>query len=163
TTTQLGSTTTIPTDLPPLEPAVVIGQEDGYDALRAVELPELDAALSALAGTAHPVLDAHTQALPDTWSDDLAALGPAERTVAADVDAYVAAHRAELLGGDADAKDGLADLLRATGLVESASALLPDPAPVTVDGGRCLAADLSGTAPRAVVAPAGGCDGSAAQ
>ena len=173
TTTQLGSTTTIPTDLPPLEPAVVIGQEDGYDALRAVELPELDAALSALAGTAHPVLDAHTQVLLDTWSDDLAALSPAARTVAdaalalradaADVDAYVAAHRAELLGGDADAKDGLADLLRATGLVESASALLPDPAPVTVDGGRCLAADLSGTAPRAVVAPAGGCDGSAAQ
>lgn len=174
TTTQLGATVTIPTNLPPMEPAVVVGQEAGYEALRAVEIPELDAALTPLAGEAAPVLDARTRVLLDSWADDLSGLSPTARQVAdralavrsgvAQVEAYVATNRAALLGGDSDAKDGLASLLRSTGLAESGSALLPTPARVTVDGGKCLDVDLSGPTPRVLVTlAASGCDGSAEQ
>lgn len=173
TTTAHGAVS-LPTDLAPLAPAVVVGQEAGYEALRAVEVRELDAALAPLAGQTAPVLDARTRLLLTSWADDLSGLGTTARQVAdralavqagvTRVESYVAERRAALLGGDAAAKDGLAALVRSTGLAESATALLPTPARVTVDGGRCLDVDLAATAPRVLVtaAPAD-CDTSAEQ
>lgn len=164
-TTQLGDPITIATDLAPLEPVVVIGKEQGYSALRAVELPELDAALQKLVGAAVPVLPATAAVQLASWEGDLTGLSPssqavleriqAQRAAAQSVESFVSTNRAALDAGDPVTTGALVDLLSAAGMTESESVVLPAGAALTVDNGRCLSVDdVGGTT--AVVATATG-------
>ena len=148
TTTQLGNPITIASDLEPLRPAVVIGQEAGYEALRAVELPELEAKLLAVASKAVPVLDTTGAVLLESWKDDLSGLSAAARGVAetvrnsaaaaATVDAFILANKARLDAKDAGATAELVELMTSSGFVENPAQLLPRGGRLVVDGGQCL-------------------------
>ncbi|AMB60152.1 hypothetical protein AWU67_16235 [Microterricola viridarii] len=150
-TTQLGNSISIATDLPPMRPAVTIGGDAGYEALRAVEVAELDTALLGIANTAVPVLSSDMRLAYDSWKDDLSGLSPAARavlerwsaSVAAGqaVDDFVAAHRDALGAGDAAVTAELAALLAANGLSEGGRVALPRGGNVTVDNGLCLTLD----------------------
>lgn len=150
-TTQLGDPITIATDLAPLEPAVVIGEEQGYSALRAVELPELEAALQKLVDAAVPVLPVAAAVQLASWEDDLTGLSTsslavveriqAQRAAAQTVESFVTTNKAALAAGDPAITSVLLDLLSATGMTEGASAVLPAGTALTVDNGRCLSVD----------------------
>ena len=159
-TTQLGDAITIATDLAPLAPAVVIGEEQGYSALRAVELPELESALQGLVGAAVPVLPAAAAVQLASWEDDLTGLSPsalavveriqAQRAAAEAVERFVTVNKAALAAGDPAVVDTLADLLSVNGMTESGSAVLPTGTALTVDNGRCLSVDDVGGANKVV-------------
>jgi len=68
--TQLAEVT-FPQNLPAMEPPVVVGEEAGYEALAAKELPQIDAALKALTGVKQPIPDRTLQILLDSWNDRL--------------------------------------------------------------------------------------------
>ena len=148
TTTQLGNPITIASDLEPLRPAVVIGQEAGYEALRAVELPELEAKLLAAANKAVPVLDTNGAVLLESWKDDLSGLSAAARgaaetvqnsaAAAASVDAFIQANKAKLEAKDTGATAELVALMTSSGFVENPTQLLPRGGRLVVDGGQCL-------------------------
>jgi hypothetical protein len=152
-TTQLGSTVAIATELAPMAPAVVIGQEAGYRDLEAVEIPELDEKLRALVGDPTPTLDSQGLLLLESWADKLSGLSPEAQEVAvtllrqrADaevVDRFVDEHRTELDAGEPAAVRTLRDLLVRRGMVESETQVLPTGTRVTVDGGKCLAVDTA--------------------
>ncbi|MBD7994248.1 hypothetical protein H9639_02925 [Arthrobacter sp. Sa2CUA1] len=160
TTTTLGSPVTIATDQEPLRPAVVIGQDAGYEALRAVELPELEAKLQAVADQDVPLLDTDGTVLLASWKDDLSGLTPAAQqtaaavqeqvAAAASVDAFIQRHQAKLDAGDAPATAELFTLMSSLGLVESPTQVLPAGGRLEVDGGHCLVlgADLGVTVPQ---------------
>lgn len=145
TTTLHGEAITIATDLEPMPQAVVVGGENGFEALRAQELGELEPTLEALAGAPAPVLGADDLVALTGWSDDLSLLGSTARTVAdrilglvadaRDVEAYLTENRGK---GAADEQPTLVTFLSANGYVDDDGAILPTGGPVTVDGGRCL-------------------------
>ncbi|QXZ08832.1 ricin-type beta-trefoil lectin domain protein [Comamonas sp. Y33R10-2] len=70
----------IPQNLPPMAPAVVVGKEAGYSAIRKVELPELQTALLSLASKSVLTLSPNQQLLLDSHSDHAADLSSAART-----------------------------------------------------------------------------------
>ncbi|WP_139185673.1 M66 family metalloprotease [Sanguibacter gelidistatuariae] len=155
-TTQLGNAITIATDLAPMAPAVVIGEEQGYKALRAVEIVELDASLQKLVGSAVPVLPTTAALQLSSWESDLTGLSASSLAVlerirlqqaAADaVETFVATNKTALAAGDSAVKAGLVDVLTANGMTESDSVVLPKGAALTIDNGRCLTVDdISGT------------------
>ncbi|GGE81859.1 M66 family metalloprotease [Mycetocola zhadangensis] len=147
-TTKLGNSIEIATNLEPLRPAVVIGQDAGYEALRAVELPELEAKLKAVANKPVPVLDTNGMVLLESWKDDLSGLSPEAQAVAAkvqaqtaasaSVDAFIELNKKELEAKDADTTAELAKLMTSLGLVESPTKVLPQGGRVLVNGGHCL-------------------------
>ncbi|MEF3404587.1 M66 family metalloprotease [Agromyces sp. CCNWLW203] len=169
-TTQLGDVVSFDTERAPMPPAVVIGQEHGYDALRAEELAELETALTAMSTEPAPVPDASTLVLLDSWGEDLSGLSPEANAVAdritqlraqaAEIDEYVASHQAELSAGR---KTELHRRLTEHGFVENADRFLPTGSQVTVDGGRCLALDLAQPVAKVVTTDAAGCADVAAQ
>ncbi|SDR98514.1 M66 family metalloprotease [Microterricola viridarii] len=150
-TTQLGNSISIATGLPAMRPAVTIGGDAGYEALRAVEVAELDTALLALADTAVPVLDAGMRLSYDSWKDDLSALSAAARAVldramaavaaATAIDDFVAENQDALSAGEAGVTAELTALLQDAGMSEGTGALLPRGGNVTVDNGLCLNLD----------------------
>ena len=154
-TTALGDPITIATNLAALAPAVVIGEEQGYEALRAVEVAELDAALQKLVGVTVPVLPATADLLLSSWKDDLSGLSASSQDVvariqsqqaaAASVESYVKKHKAALAAGDSATKVALVSVLAANGMTESATRVLPAGTALTVDNGRCLSVnDIGG-------------------
>lgn len=159
-TTKLGNSISIAADQEPLRPAVVIGQEAGYEALRAVELPELEAKLQAVAGRPAPVLDTDGAVLLASWKDNLGALTPAARAIAesvlaqtesaASVDAFIQLNQERLDAADAAATAELFALLTSAGFTESPTQVLPAGGRLLVDGGHCLVLgeDLGVTVPR---------------
>ena len=160
TTTKLGNSITIASDQEPLRPAVVIGQDAGYEALRAVELPELEAKLQAAANQAVPLLDTDGTVLLESWKDDLSGLTPVAQGVAAavqkqsaaaaSVDAFIQRNQAKLDAQDPAATAELFTLMSSLGLVESPTQVLPAGGRLLVDGGHCLVlgADLGVTVPQ---------------
>lgn len=150
-TTQLGNSITIATDLAPLRPAVTIGGDAGYEALRAVEVAELDAALLTIVDAAVPVLSSAMRLSYDSWKDDLSALSPAARAVldralaavaaATAVDEFVAEHETALKAQEPAITAQLAELLRSNGFVQGTSVSMPRGGNVTVDNGLCLSLD----------------------
>ncbi|MET4059150.1 hypothetical protein ABIB35_000681 [Arthrobacter sp. UYP6] len=159
TTTKLGNSITIAADLEPLRPAVEIGQEAGYEALRAVELPELEAKLQAVADDAVPVLDTAGTVLLESWKDNLSGLSTAARETAdkvqaataasASVDEFIQLNQDKLTAKDAVATAELATLMTSLGLVEGPTQILPRGGRLLVDGGHCLVLgdDLGVTVP----------------
>lgn len=160
TTTKLGNSISIAANQEPLRPAVVIGQDAGYEALRSVELPELEAKLQAVAGRAAPVLDTDGAVLLASWKDDLRALSPAARDIAgsvlaqmeaaASVDAFIRVNQEPLESRNAAVTAELFSLLDSAGFTESTSQVLPAGGRLLVDGGHCLVLgeDLGVTVPR---------------
>ena len=147
-TTKLGNPVTIATDQEPLRPAVVIGQDAGYEALRAAELPELEAKLQAVANQDVPVLDPNGMVLLESWKDDLSGLIPEARRVAeavqaqtaaaASIDGFIQVNQAKLEAKDAAATAELFGLMSSLGFVENPTQVLPQGGRLTVDGGHCL-------------------------
>lgn len=174
TTTLLGDPVTIATDLPPMPAPVVVGQEAGYEALRATELADLQPKLAAQAGSAFPALSPSDTTVLAGWADDLSTLSPEARAVAdrvlglrsdaERVTAYLAAYGSTLGDGTNDRADTLLAFLRARGYADTDEVVLPVGRPVTVDGGKCLTLDStgSGTTVRATTSAAG-CTGSEAE
>ncbi|WP_312182546.1 M66 family metalloprotease [Arthrobacter sp.] len=160
TTTKLGNSISIAADQEPLRPAVVIGQEAGYEALRAVELPELEAKLQAVANQAVPVLDTNGTVLLQSWKDDLSGLTPEARRVAesvqaqtaaaASIDSFIQGNQAKLDAKDPAATAELFKLMSSLGFVENPTQVLPQGGRLLVDGGHCLVLgeDLGVTVPQ---------------
>lgn len=71
----------IPTNQPAMAPAVVVGKEAGYAALRAVELPALNTALEGLAGKPLLNLSGNARVLYDSWADDVQGLSAGAQQV----------------------------------------------------------------------------------
>ncbi|GAA3895729.1 M66 family metalloprotease [Leifsonia kafniensis] len=150
-TTQLGDAITIATDLAPLAPAVVVGEEQGYSALRTVEIAELEKSLQKLVGVAVPVLSTTAATQLSSWAGDLTGLSATslevvsriqtQKATAAAVESFVKKNKTALTAGDSAAKAQLVEVLAANGMTESASAVLPAGTALTVDNGRCLMVD----------------------
>lgn len=147
TTTALGNKIAISTDLEPMADAVVVGQEAGYETLRAQELSALEPTLEALADVPAPMGSSDMTVLRG-WSDDLSLLGADARRVAdrvleladdaRDVESYLAENAGKIAGGSKATLATLTDFLTEKGYHEETGELLPDGSSVTVDNGKCL-------------------------
>lgn len=156
----------LPQNLPPMPAPVVVGKEAGYSALRAVELPELDAALLALSGKPVPMLSSSAQLLYDSYSDNPADLSAEARAVfdryqdqqqrALRLNRWINVYRPQLEQGDPAADAALRDLL--VTLNFNSTPLLPAALPIK-NGSNCLKA--AGTALE--VLPAANCSGAASE
>lgn len=166
-TTQLGNAIVIPANLPAMDPAVVIGQEAGYEALRKVELAQLTPVLEALAGASTPVVSAKDMLKLLSWQDDLSALNATARGVAnrildqrarvITVNRFLNRYAAALAAGNYARKRELKRLLEANGFVEPSGAVLPAGGKVAVES-KCLYLDKATTTPEAwVTTDSAGC------
>jgi hypothetical protein len=81
-TTKLGNKISIATNLDPMDPVVVVGQEEGNEALRKQELKELEPVLEGLASEALPVVGGENLLVLQGWSDDLSPLSKTAQGVA---------------------------------------------------------------------------------
>ncbi|MBP8184850.1 MAG: ricin-type beta-trefoil lectin domain protein [Pseudomonas sp.] len=157
---------TLPQNLPPMPAPVVVGKEAGYSAVRAVELPELDAALRALASKTVLVLSGNAQLLYDSYSDTADGLSAEARAVfdryqdqqqrALRLNRWIDVYRAQLEQGSPDADAALRQLL--TTLNFNSNPLLPSAVPIK-NGSNCLKA--AGSALQ--VLPAANCSGAASE
>lgn len=144
TTTQYGNSITIATDAPAMTPAVTIGQDAGYNAVKAAELPVLETALSAQAGAAYPQLGTDAAAALRSWKGDLSALSATAQTVAAQIlDREEAADQVgRFLRYHADSlntqetKDRFRALLTEAGLAAASGPVTPAGGAVKVDKGN---------------------------
>lgn len=73
---QLLSSVVIPDYIDSIKPAVTLGRDYGYTALRKVELPILEQKLASQAGNTVITLDANTQLLYDSYKDYRSELNP---------------------------------------------------------------------------------------
>ena len=159
-TRQLGDAITIATDLPAMAPVVVIGEDEGYSALRAVEIVELDASLQKLVGVEVPVLQGTAAVQLSSWGTDLSGLSAsslavverirAQQAAAGAVETFVRQNASALAAGDPTTKATLVDLLTANGMTESDGGVVPTGTRLTVDAGRCLTVEDVGGENRVV-------------
>ena len=125
---------------------VIVGKEYGYHALRAIELPKLDAALQALATQNVPTLDASSQVLLDSYRDHASELSPAARaqlqryddqqTLGLRLNRWLNTYSADLAQGIPAAHTALADFLRQLGL--TATPLIPAAQSIKMTNGNCI-------------------------
>jgi len=90
-TTAYGNHVTIATDLAPMPDAVTVGQEAGYTALQAAELPRLQTELESLSSLAMPVLSSDGAMMLNTWRSQLGTLSATAQAVVAKLDGYATA------------------------------------------------------------------------
>ncbi|KRA37834.1 MULTISPECIES: M66 family metalloprotease [unclassified Nocardioides] len=171
-TTQLGNAIVVPTNLPAMDPAVVIGQDAGFEALRKVELAQLTPVLEGLAGASTPVLSATDMLKLMSWQDNLGALSATARTVAnrvldqrarvTTVNRYLNRYATALAAGNYARKRDLKRLLKDNGFVEPSGTVFPAGGKVLVES-KCLHLDKATTTPEAWVTPTpAGCADTAA-
>ncbi|AKF86763.1 hypothetical protein MFUL124B02_32415 [Myxococcus fulvus 124B02] len=154
-------------DLPAMPAPVVIGQEAGYAALRAVELPEFEALL--LARAQPTVLDLGTRGrlLHASYADDPTGLSSEAAAVLARyeeqeskarrLNRWMNAYRAELQADDnTEARAALEALLKTLGLDQRPR--LPAPQQLLV-GGNCVKVETVDGKPRPYIAAAATCTG----
>lgn len=79
---QYGERITIATDLPAMAPAVTIGEDAGYTAVRDAELPALQTELESLATSELPLLSKSSKTALASWQESLDLLSPTAKTVA---------------------------------------------------------------------------------
>lgn len=147
-TSDLGDPITIATDLPAMAPPVVVGQEQGYEALRSQELQALESPLSALSAASSITLTAGQQLALDSWSGDLSALSPTARGVAERwltqrgdaqrLSTWLRQNNDRLDDGSTGASALLSTWLAERGMRDSGKRVLPPGTPVSVDRGKCL-------------------------
>ena len=165
TATELASLA-LPQNLPPMPAPVVVGKEAGYSALRSVELPELNAALVALASKPVPVLSGNAQILYDSYSNNPDGLSAEARAVfdryqdqqqrALRLNRWINVYRPQLEQGNPAADAALRQLLVTLNL--NSNPLLPTAVAIK-NGTNCLKA--AGTALE--VLPAANCSGAASE
>ncbi len=127
-----GATTTLdevvfPSRTPELPPAVVVGEEAGYEALAAVELSGLDAALRAMQSDPQPYPSLETGIWLDSWRDRIDALSAGARAVAQtldrldargrDIDQWMSANAAALEAKEPQAVAALKARITGFGLI----------------------------------------------
>jgi hypothetical protein len=164
------STTTFPRGASSLAAAVVVGEQAGFDALAARELPDLQSGLLAVQASAEPLLDRRTQILLDSWRDKQSQLSVEAQAVIQRRDAWQGKVKAldlwmdlsgtDLDGLQADAVKGLRTRLRDNGWADAAGDA-PKFVNVKGEGNQCLAlklgADNTLDSATLVVVPAAAC------
>lgn len=155
--TQLGNAISFPKGLPAMPAPVVIGEEHGYEALRKVEIAQLEAELQEASKSPIQVLDADAALMLESWRDDLSGLSPAALALAnrllrlnegaEEVSRFMNRYRQSLIDGDSGRRTELAALLQSHGFTEAAGAPSLVGAQVKVDADRCLALDTSAQPP----------------
>ena len=125
---------------------VTVGKEYGYSALRAIELPTLDAALQALATKDVLSLSTSNQVLLDSYRDNANELSAAARTQLARYDAqqtlglrvnrWMNAYSADLAKGVPEAQSALISFIRQLGFTESP--LIPAAQTMKMNNGNCI-------------------------
>ena len=156
-----------PQGLPAMPAPIIVGQEQGYSALRAVELPQLQAALEPLASQAVLTLSGQTRVLFDSYADNPEGLSPAAQAVISRVreqenkalrlnrwlDAY-----GSRLARSPRAEQALTELLLTLGL--DSTPLLPAEQLLTMSNRNCVRVErVDGVLQPYVAAPAQ-CSGS---
>lgn len=136
----------IPTNQPAMTAPVVVGKEQGYSALRAAELPQLDSALQALAGKAVPVLPASAQVQLASWGDDTQGLSAAAQTQLARyqqqqsnaqrLNRWMDTYASALDQGLSDAQTALLDFVQTLGLYRTP--LIPAGQTMKMANGNCI-------------------------
>ena len=135
----------IPQGLPAMSPAVVVGKEAGYAALRAVELPEFDAALQGLAGKPVPRLSGTGQLLYESYAENPSGLSPAaqqqlaryaeQRSNSQRLNRWMYVYSAKLEAGEVAAQQALLAFIDSLGL--TSTPLLPS-GQTLKNGSSCL-------------------------
>lgn len=156
----------LPQNLPAMPAPVVIGKEAGYSALRKLEMPELDAALLALASKPVLVLSGNAQLLYDSYSDKPDGLSVEARAVfdryqdqqqrAQRLNRWINVYRPQLEQGSPAADAALRQLL--VTLNFNSDPLLPAALPIK-NGTNCLNAAGS----ELQVLPKANCSGAASE
>jgi hypothetical protein len=137
-----------PQGLPAMVPAIIVGKENAFDALRAVELPTLEAGLQAAVDQPFISLNDATQMLLDSYADDLrglstAAAGVAQRyqqqqNMGLRLNRWMDAYKAQLDARDPDAEQALRALLEHLQL--NPQPLLPAAELFSMVNGNCIKA-----------------------
>lgn len=151
-TTAMGDPITITTAPSSLPPAVVVGQEAGFETLRTEELAALAPVLAGQVDNAAPTLNDRQMVQLLGWSDDLSQLSGNAATVAerilkaerqvSDLAAHLIRHRDDLTSTESDAaRKRLVAWMRSNEIADSETAVLPVGQKVTVDNGKCLTFD----------------------
>ena len=139
-------TLAIPPSTTAMPAPVIVGKEYGYSALRAVELPTLDAALQALAGKEMLTLSASNQVLLDSYRDNASELSAPARTQLQRYDAqqslglrlnrWMNAYATDLGKGVTEAQTALVSFVRQLGFSETS--LVPAAQTMTMANGNCI-------------------------
>ncbi len=137
-------------DLPPMEPAMVVGKEAGYQALRAKELPQLEAALEALQDDAIPLLTRHEALLYNSWKSQVEALSAVAQeqldryqsmqSRIKRVNRWMFAYHDDLVANDPAAEKALIAFINKLQLMPQSGGLLADSSVMKVGGSNCLKA-----------------------
>jgi hypothetical protein len=160
----------IPGGLPAMAPAVRVGREFGYAALRKAELPQFEAALLALAGRSMLTLDGKGALLFDSYAAFASELTAPARTqleryqaqadTARRLNRWLLAYGAQLEQKDPAAQSALLALIDKLGL--KSSPLLPLGQPLK-NGASCLKTETAAGVLQPYVAAAAGCTGEASE
>ena len=163
------ATMSFPQNLAPMKAPVVVGKEAGYTALRAVELPELEAVLSAAAGKPVINLGSRGELLYASWGsndDGLSATAKAallayqeQERSSRRINRWMNRYRSDLqAANNSAAKQALVGLLETLKLRQTP--LLP-PAQTMLVGSRkyCLKAEERNGAPAVYIADSATCSG----
>lgn len=159
-----------PQNLPAIEPPVIIGREAGYQALRRIELPELEQALLTLQNQAVPTLNGPAKVLYDSYVQHAAELSAPARAQleryrdlqqkALRLNRWMDAYQAPLQAGDQAAEQALLNFIEQLGL--RSDPLLP-PAQAMKVNNNCLRAESVGGVITPVIIAAAQCKGGAAE
>ena len=137
-----------PQGLPAMAPATIVGKENGFNALRAAELPTLEEGLQAAVDQSFISLSDTTQLLLDSYADDLRGLSTAaagvvqryqkQQTLGLRLNRWMDAYKAQLDARDPDAEQALRDLLEHLQL--NPQPLLPAAELFSMANGNCIKA-----------------------
>ncbi|NHZ33641.1 glycosyl transferase [Massilia sp. CCM 8692] len=161
------SSIAIPGNLPAMAPAVRVGREFGYAALRKAEMPRFQSALLALAGNKVLTLDTKAALLFDSYADGFAnELSGAARAqleryqaqndVARRLNRWMFAYAAKLDQQDPAARSALLALIEKLGLQSTPQMPV---AQLLKNGTNCLKTETVGGAVQLMISNAAGCSG----
>ena len=136
----------IPTNLPDMPAPAIVGKEAGYSALRRIELPQLDAALQALATKDVLTLSAANQVLYDSYADNANELSAAgqqqlrryaeQQDKGARLNRWMSTYRTELEKQNPEAQSALRSFIASLGFTEKP--LMPAAQTMKMDNGNCI-------------------------
>ncbi|HJF28199.1 MAG TPA: M66 family metalloprotease [Acinetobacter lwoffii] len=129
-----------------IKPAVKIGRQAGYSALRAIELPALEEALEAQAASTVINLNAQQQLIADSYTDHMDKLSPLARqqliryqhqqNIVPRFDRWIAAYQQDFSAGKAQAITSFEKLMVRLGL--NNDNILAGAMPIKNNGKNCL-------------------------
>lgn len=158
-------------NLPPMEPAVVVGRSAGFDALAKQELPQWESGLMVVSGQTEPMPSNETNLLTDSWRERSSQLSSAAQAVLTRRDAFLkrvkgfdqwlSMQSAALLRQDATAVAAMRQKIATNGWARD-GVHAPRFKRITGEGGQCMALSLPDATvpdalPRVNVVPAASC------